>query len=210
MRWQLWTTWLLNSRNWATSWGTRAETQTRFRDWKTRMTYLFCYNLYWWNGNNCKATYILNKRFSEQIYSCGQLSSDNRPLKILICSRSVTKLCVRLLGPRFSGSESVVFIRQLLRISSGWAHGAGGARGAGAEELEDHPVEAGADASHLSHPQGTQPIGGRVFLQLANQELQGGICQRWGAEARTGCGTHSHEAGQGVRECISGCDAEQR
>ena len=65
-------------------------------------------------------------------------------------------------------------LRQLLRIT----HGAGSARGAGAEELEDHPVEAGADASHLSHPQGTQPIGGRVFLQLANQELQGGICQR--------------------------------
>lgn len=131
MRWQLWTTWLLNFRNWATSWETSADIRSRFLDRKTIMTCFFCQSFCWWNGYNSNATTLsINTFLYSAVLVVSFLQSSGCFLRFLSALPVSQSSMFWFLRPRFSGNSlwnftllhRLVFIRQLLRISSAWLH----------------------------------------------------------------------------------------
>lgn len=123
MRWQPWTTWSLNFRNWATSWETSADTRTRLHDRKTIMTWVFCHSFSWGDSNKSNAAALLINIFP---YSAVLVVSFLQCLGCilrLLSALAVLQSCMFwFLRPRFLGTDLLVFIRQLLRISSARVH----------------------------------------------------------------------------------------
>ena len=207
MRWQLWTTWLLNFRNWATIWETSADTRTRFHDRKTTMMCFFCHSFCRWDGNNSNATTpSINILLYSAVLVVGFLQSSGCVLRFLPAFIAYFGSW----GPDFLkesyyllfGIFYLVFVRWLSRISSACTCVVGrGAREApGWEETPNHAAEVGAGPSlspaltseARSQSEGASawywPIGGAVRQ----------ACQWWEAEVRAGCHGREHHGHWGA------------